>query len=97
MSMTVEIVTMEYLPGTPPEAAEFLTYVLEQEPEKAWIMKNGGASIIEIRMDLLKDFIIPWMIEKNRGNEPEGVVRNWLKRLEKNYGDKDPVMLHICV
>ena len=96
MSMTVELVNMEYLPSPDPATAEFLTYVLEQEPENAWIMKNGGSSIIEIRMDRLKDFIIPWMIEKNRGNEPEGVVRNWLKRLEKNYGDKDPVMLHIC-
>lgn len=58
-------------------------------------MNDGGESIIEIRMDRLKDFIIPWMRDDNRGSEPEGIVRRWLETLENNYGDKYPVMLHV--
>jgi len=47
MSMTVEFVNMESLPSPASEVAEFLAYVMEQEPENAWIMKDGGDSIIE--------------------------------------------------
>lgn len=38
MSMTVDIVNTESLPRPTPAVAEFLTYVLEQESENAWIM-----------------------------------------------------------
>lgn len=47
MSMMVEIVNMESLSRPAPAAAEFLTYVLVQEPERACIVKDGGDSIIE--------------------------------------------------
>ena len=97
MSMMIGITTIKYLDQPEDAAEEYLNYLLENEPDECWIMRDQGHSILEVGMDDLTALSEEWKKEKNKDEEEMAEVREWFEDLKRESGGQNPVMLHISV
>lgn len=94
MSMTVGTATIKYIDGPGPEAADFLEYVLEKEPDDVWMMRDQGSSLIETEIETLQKLAGRWQQDRGKDSEEYEEVRDWLRELEAEHAPRSLIMLY---